>query len=221
MKKFLLSIGLVSAFAANAQYTITSASNPVAGDMESTIATNTAGLTLPASGSGQVWNYSTVTTGTNSANTTTYVAISSVPNANLFAGSTLGGTSNGTNYDVYQLSGTVRNYLGTAVATASDCEVWSNPATIITLPFTFGSTSNDNFALTNSQYTLTGNIANSGDGKGTLTLPSGTFNNVLKVSSVITETATGTGFVITVKVIQHQFFSAASKFPLFFSNYSN
>lgn len=217
MKKFLLSIGLISAFSVQAQYTITSASNPVVGNVESTVATNTTGLNQPASGVNQLWNYSNITNST-TVSSATYVAMSSVPNASLFSGASIASTNDGLTFEVSQITSNQINYLGTAVATPTDCDVWSNPATLMQTPFTMNSFYSDAFALSNSSYTLTGNIAQTGTGTGTLNLPGSTHNNVLKVTSILNYTITGPGFVVTLKSSQQHFYGSSSKFALFSIN---
>ncbi|MBA3663909.1 MAG: T9SS type A sorting domain-containing protein [Bacteroidetes bacterium] len=214
MKKLLLSISFFATVALNAQYTITSSSNPVVGDVDASVQTNTVGLSQPSSGVNQVWNYANITNST-AVTSATYVAMNTVPNASLFSGATIASTSDGVNFDVSQITSTQINYLGTAVATPTDCQVWSNPATIMQTPFSMNSFYTDAFAFSNSSYTLNGSITQTGTGTGTLNLPGSTHNNVLKVTNVFTYTLTAPGFVVTLKSNQQQFYGSSSKFSLF------
>ncbi|MGZ4043429.1 MAG: T9SS type A sorting domain-containing protein [Bacteroidia bacterium] len=216
MKKLLLSISFFATLALNAQYTITSSSNPVVGDVDGSVATNTAGIAMPTSGTNKFWNYTNITISPTAAvSSVTYVPMSSVPNASLFTGATIGSTTGSGNYNVYKISSTLNESLGSAVATASNCDVYSNPMTQLTMPFSYGSSFADNFAETKASYTINGTSSMTGDGTGTLALPGYTFQNVLKTTAVITETVSFTGGTATVKVNYNLFYSAASKFPLF------
>ena len=83
--------------------------------------------------------------------------------------------------------------------------IYSDPQTQFVYPFTMGTQSTDNFSGTATYtdtasgttivYNRTGTISIEGDAYGTLTTPSGTFNNVLrmKVLQTITDTVTFVG----------------------------
>lgn len=102
--------------------------------------------------------------------------------------------------------------------TPTDCQVWSNTATVMQMPFTMNSFYTDAFAFSNSSYTLTGSLTQTGTGTGTLNLPGSSHGNVLKVTNVFTYTATAPGFVITLQSNQQHFYGSSSKFALFSIN---
>jgi len=216
MKKYLLLLALASFINVRSQFVITSTANPVAGDVESYLDTYTTNLNQPASGTNQLWNYSSLTINySNPVGSATYVPISSVPNNNLFPGGTLGAYFGGTSYDVYKLNSSTRDILGSAASTASDCMVYSNPVTLLTLPFTYGSGFTDYFSSSFNGTSITGTVSASGNGTGTLVLPGFTFPNTLKMTYTINQVYTYSLGTVTFSGTQDLFYSAASKFPLF------
>lgn len=206
---FLLSFGLKS------QYIVTSASNPVSGDVESYVNTFSSGLTSPATGTNKTWNYSSITLDNSSISSSTFVPISSVPNNILFTGATIGSTSGSNSYDVYKINASTREYLGSAAASSSNCTVFSNPMTLLTMPFTYGSSYFDTFGFNINNQASTGSLTIIGNGTGTLILPGITLNNVLKVSGTYNQIYTAPGATITAIGVQEFFYSSISKFPLF------
>jgi hypothetical protein len=215
MKNFLLSLFLLSVVSVSAQYTITSASSPSVGDIESSIETNTAGLTMPTSGTNQFWNYTNIVINpTVSAYSSTYVAVSPAPNATLFPTASIAAKNMGGTYDMYKYNSSVWEYLGNAAITASDCSVYSNPFSLLTLPFAYGNSHADNFLSTTSQYSLSGSNVTLADGTGTLAVPGATFTNVLKIKMTYNASYNFGGSVTTMTAVNHMFFGSASKFTL-------
>lgn len=215
MKKFYtLLLICITGFSSKAQYTITSASNPVVGDVEYYNQLDSVGLFHGSSGTGQTWNYTSVSISTLATLPTTYVATSSIPNNFLFPGATIGTNDGFGSYNVYSNNATKIEILGFAAASASNCLLYSNPIKLYSLPFTYGTVSPDNFAFSATGYTVTGTFTNTGDGTGTLQLPSGTFPNVLKQKIVLYETVNYGSGVDTYTLIESRYYSATSKFPL-------
>lgn len=212
--KYLLFFAATLCLRLNAQYTITSTMNPVPGDVESYKDLNPTGLIHGSSGTGQTWNYSAISISTVATTPSTYVAISSVPNNFLFPGATIGSDNGSSTFLVYSNTASKIEYMGSATATASNCILFSNPLKYYSLPFTYGTVSPDNFALSTTGFTVSGTFTTTGDGAGTLILPSGTYNNVLKLKFVVYETVNNGSSVSTYTVIESRYLSAASKFPL-------
>lgn len=221
MKAFLFCLVFISTFGTKAQYMITSASNPVAGDIEGYVDIYPTGLSAPASGTNKIWNYSNITfINISSASSSTYVPISSVPNYSLFNGATIGQCYGPYNYDVYKINTSTRDYLGIAATSATNCLVLSNSMTLLKLPFTYGSSYFDTFDYNIAGDILTGSITIVGTGTGTLILPGFTINNVLKVSLTYNQIDIYPTSTFTTNGLQEIFYSSISKFPLFTINTS-
>jgi hypothetical protein len=203
------------AFCLNAQYTITSSSAPVAGDVHSTTDTYSTGLNIPATGVNKLWDYSNLSLDTSGTYSATYTPVSSVPNASLFSTATIAADNGQGNYEMYSVTSNSIGYVGSAAATASDCSVFSNSILFMTYPFAYGNSFFDNFAVSNSQYSMTGTLSTIADGTGTLALPGYTFTNVLKTSMSYTQNVLFGTTNIIVKAVNHNFYSSASKFELF------
>jgi hypothetical protein len=216
MKHILLVIAIFTSFALKAQYSLTTSNNPVTGDVFETQETFSTGISLPASGTNQVWNYTGIVMNTTATPySVTYTPVSSIPNASLFPNATIGTTDGQGSYEMYSVSSSSVVYLGTSAATASDCSVYSDPIIFMKLPFSYGNAYSDNFSISNSQYAVSGNILMNADGTGTLVLPGFTFTNVLKTAMTLTQNITiGTSNII-IKNNTHNFYSSSNKFPLF------
>lgn len=187
-----------------AQHTLTAAFNPVIGDVETMTNLDTAGLFLGSSGTSQIWNYTGISTGTYSANSSTYVPMSSVPFNSLYpAGNIARQFAIGGFSMVYNNTNTKIEYLGVAAPSMSNCTIYNDPVTYFTLPFAYGSTSIDSYSRTAES----GTVITTGDGTGTLQLPSGNYNNVLKIKLVFYDLS-------GINTIEDRYYSSISKFPL-------
>ncbi len=205
MKKIYILFFAVLFLQNRAQHTLTAAFNPIIGDIDSRIGLDTTGLLLGSSGASQTWNYTSISTGTNTPFSYTYVPMSSVINNSLYPTGTLARRIGVGGYDdVYNNTSLKVEYLGFAQPTASNCQVYSDPAIFYSLPFTYGSSSTDTYSYTSWTGTYTGTIITTGDGTGTLQLPSGTYSNILKITILYP----------SFPSIENRFYSALSKFPL-------
>lgn len=199
MKKcYAFVIALISAGAALAQPTITSAAMPQAGFIYNMIA-DTAAADMPTftvsagSASAQTWNY-TAEFANVYGEATSFVAASSGTGSTNFPGATLtAAQSNGTdwvyfngNTNGFYLDGVYMNFQGTMVA----IDLAPN-ALIVATPSTYGYTNN---TLSTATFTasMSGNTFQvrhygdrtvSADAFGTLTIPSGTYPNTLRVKA--------------------------------------
>lgn len=211
MKKIYILMVLSFLFQQNkAQHTLTAAFNPAIGDIDSQTTLDTAGLFLGSSGTSQVWNYTGISTGTNAPYGYTYVPMSSVPNSSLYTTGTIAADVGiGGIYYVYSNTSSKVEWLGATQPTPSNCGIYSDPQIIYSLPFMYGSSITDTFNQTNPT-TRTGTTTASGDGTGTLQLPSGTYPNILKLTTTFYET----GGPNTITSVENQYYSALSKFPL-------
>lgn len=215
MKKIYFVLIILVSFHLKAQYTITSASNPGVGDIESYIDLDSTGLFLGSSGISQTWNYSSAQLNGNPLVSNTYVPMSSVPHNSMFPTGTIGLDLGAGSYGV--LSNTVSKfeYLGYAEATPSNCWTYSDPYKVYSLPFTYGSVSTDTYVLFQPTNITRGTFTTTGDGTGTLQLPTATIPNVLKLSYTIHEVdTTSANTIMNFTITMNQYYGAVSKFIL-------
>lgn len=188
MKRTLLSACIaMTSFAAFAQPTLTSATNaPVAGDKFVAHNFDTAGITWGASGASATWNFGSVTT--TNTDTATFMSCASTPFCDSFAGANLASFDGG-DY-TYLISNTAAI---TAIGAHSDTNYihFIDPKVFMKFPFTY-----NNMFVDTSVVGLFGSAemryidSNFADAYGTLTLPTGTYNNVLRVHTKSTQTIT-------------------------------
>lgn len=189
------------------QHTLTAAFNPIVGDIETAIGLDSAGLFLGSSGTSQIWNYSGISTGTNTATGFTYVPMSSVTHNSLYPSGTIArrfGT--GVLDYIFNNTSSKIEYLGTAQPTASNCQVAIDPVIQFTLPFTYGSSNSDTYSISGWMGTQSGTVITVGDGTGTLQLPSGNYTNILKITIY--------DYQSSYTSIENRYYSPLSKFPL-------
>ena len=223
MKKITFTILILAIAIANtfAQITITPTYNPAVGDRFVYRAVDTTNVQPGGSGANQTWNFSSINAA-NDSTVLTYVLPSGTPYASSYP------TANVTQYQAaasaytyYQTSSSQILNLGTALP--SSTVVNSNPQTVMQYPFTYNTNFTDNFqaqfASSGGTVYRRGTITVTGDAYGTITLPTGTFNNALRVKQLQTivdsMVVSGFGLVTTTTLTTYSWFSGANKFPLF------
>lgn len=176
-------MGLLASLAATAQPTLSATGiNPAVGDQ---ITMNNCAYTSPGSaGANQTWNFSSLSsTGTS---TSTGVQPSSTPYSATFPTSNVA-YANGGGYVYYKCNSSSWETNG-IVTPNSVVFNYSNNEDMLHYPFTFNNTYTDAFACTfvNASYVYyrRGNVTVTADAYGTVTLPSGTFTNVLRLHFV-------------------------------------
>lgn len=218
MKKLYFAMLLsMSVLAGKAQYTITAAASPVVGDTEYTWSADTAGVSTGSAGTGQTWNYTgIVISPTAAVNSNTIVAKTAAPNYTAFPSATVAQEDQGGNYSFYDYSSSAATIYGSSDGTVTI--VYSNPETLYTIPFSYGSTSSDTYAgtFTTSSIpaTITGTVNTTGSGTGTLNMPGGkSYTNVLKVKAALHQviSASAVGYTSTTDAISYVYISSVSK----------
>lgn len=200
MKKIFTLILSSIALTGLAQPTITSSMAPQPGQSETTYDVDETTVMPGPSGANQTWNFSTaLPLGT--SNTTNYINPNSTPYAALFPGTNLAiDQSSGTDtiYGYLQNTTSLTQILG-VYANAQGQMLnfnYSNPQTVAAYPFTYNTTYTDLFAMSYSisqgplsitQFSY-GSLAALGDAYGTLTTPSGTFTNCLRIKTITQQT---------------------------------
>ena len=225
MKKTLLSIFTIIGLTGSAQ-TITEANHaPMNGDVNfSTYQCDSLGITPGGSGSGQVWNFSTLT-----QHLSTVKNYSTVTSTNIAfnpADASVSSASNNTNY--YKSATTKLNYYGGDLTIASVILniKYSTPAVVALYPMSLNSTTT---SITSGTVNTTAPLALSGafdgtctivaDGTGSLALPTRTFSSVIRV--VTSQTIFASSLGTTVNTLVYDYYSPSdSKAPVFTINTS-
>lgn len=173
-----------------AQPTITSNFNPINGTVGTQAAADTNGIKESAAGANQTYNFSNLSQ-VGQAVSYTYVLASTTPYASQYQGATLSyaaqSTQGSTGYTYIKTTNNSYELLG--VATPDAQFVYTNSQLVMSYPFTYNSTFTDYFEGTGEntqgiEIFRKGYTTSTADGYGTLTLPNGTFTNVLRVKTV-------------------------------------
>ena len=202
MKKlYIFTLLFICSYFTKAQYTLTSAIFPVAGEVEKTWDADTTGFVIGTAGTNQIWNYTGITVSpTTAAISNSYVAKTSAPFFTSFPTANLASTSDGTNYSFSYYGSTITNY-GSSTSTAA--VVYGNPQTLANIPFTYGTITADTYSFVdvsvpNQTQTAVGSLTTTGDAWGTLNMPGGkSFPNTLRLKIQITET----GSIVTTSTM--------------------
>ena len=191
MKKLLSYIALSLCCAASlvAQPTLTAATNtPMVGDRMYFHYCDTTSVTTGVSGPAVTWNFATLNQ--NVIDTVAYITCASTPYCDSFPGSTIASTDLHSNYYYYKTSASAFTYMG--YATPSTTDKYTDLNDFLYFPLTYNSAHTDT-ALSplggTSYYSYIDSFKC--DAYGTLILPSGTYNNVLRVH----ETQYGTQYI--------------------------
>lgn len=209
---YLAAMTILSATAA-AQPTLTGSNfNPVPGEVYTTkrvIPSNPYSANgLPgASGASANWDYSSLPFGSYTSNDSIkYYGCSGAPVSicDSFPGSNLVGYGYGTSYtspidyayiansDSFSILGAYMSYY-THYAPASR---------VMLYPFTYGTTKSQSFAGVNGTTWINYSTQSMGDAYGTLKLPNGTYNNVLRIHNTITQIDSDTYFTNHIDTIK-------------------
>lgn len=224
MKKTLLSIFTIIGLAASAQ--ITEANHaPMNGDRPfETLQCDSLSIAPGSSGSGQVWNYSTLVEHLSVLKS--YTTLTSIDASYTPADVKVSSGSANTNY--YRSATTKLNYFGgdLSIATVVLNVKYATPAVVALYPMSLNSTTT---SITGGTVNATSPIPLSGafngtcvvtaDGTGSLVLPSKTFSNVIRV--VTTQTLVASSLGTTVYLLVYDYYSPNdSKAPIFTINTS-
>ena len=145
-------------------------------------------------GANKTWNFAEVIPNdTLPAFPFTYVDPAGTPFASDFPTATLALTTMGINtYSYSRVTDDKIEMLGNGLEGTGFLQTYSDPITEIVFPFTFGSTFQDTFAgiaaLMGIQTTNYGHKTVEADAYGTLVLPNGSFEDVLRIKTEMTQT---------------------------------
>lgn len=215
---FILAIAAVNAFA---QITLTPTYSPSVGDRYVFKQVDTTNVQPGNSGANQTWNFSSIIIA-NDSTELTYVSPSSTPNGSLYPSATVAQYQQSASaYTYYQTSPSQILNLGTVTSVSTI--VNSNVQTVMEYPFTYNTNFTDNFQAQFSSLGATvyrrGTMNVTGDAYGTITLPTGTYSNVLRVKQVQTIVDSSVigifGIVTTTSLTTYSWFNGTNKFPVF------
>jgi hypothetical protein len=194
MKKIYFSIlSLCLGLSVNAQVTALTQANHFHNTNDSTRATDAGTFSVAqnpgGSGTGQTWNFASITTGTtitkSYGTTVPSGSAAAFPNANL-------AVKVGSDHTLFKTSATSLEFHGGNLS-ANGVSVlldFNTPAVYATYPLGYGTNATNavagDISIFGQTGTFTGNVAFNGDGSGTLLLPGQTFNNVLRVATTST-----------------------------------
>jgi hypothetical protein len=214
MKKTLLTICLISSFFLKAQLTEAN-HTPTSGDVFGTYQCDSLGLTEGPSGSGSVWNYSTINIHTGILNNYTSAVSSNTNNAGyLLVSSSL---SNGSYYS--STPSALKYYGGNITAGTVNATLnYSSPAIVAIYPMNLGSTTTNTIAGSGvvtvlGAVTFTGTSSVIADGTGTLVIGSKTFTNAMRLKT--TQVLSINGGLANVTLVNFEYYYISkSKRPL-------
>lgn len=231
MKKFLLAILFLSVAKIQSQSLILTqaAFEPIIGDTNRTWAIDTtaygSGLNVASTGSSNVWNYASLNATSNGI-TSPYVNPSTIPSATAYAGCTVVQKQTALNTYYKSVSSPSPQVEFMGITSSSLTMNFTNTAVFARFPFAYNDVVTDNFAgnfSTTVPFTISGtasgNATITADGAGTLIIPTGTLNNVLRVKSYQNTNLNGGLVNGNIKQTTYSFYHASQKFPVLSINY--
>lgn len=218
---FSLALCLLTITAGYAQPTITAATAGTIGDVFSFDMVNAEGFDPGTGGENVTWDFSGITLdGTSSGYT--FVTPGSTGHGDLFPGANVAADQGADNYVYYKINASEWSLHGvyTPVTTLS----YSDPETYLTFPLTYGSTFSDNLYceyFTGIETIRDGSVSVEADGYGTLKLPGGNYENVLRVvlHELYSDEFTGLPFTSDYDFTHYYFLREGTKGPLFQYSY--
>ncbi|MEZ4938163.1 MAG: T9SS type A sorting domain-containing protein [Crocinitomicaceae bacterium] len=218
MKKiYLFGASFLLCLTSLAQPTITSNSNPSIGQSFSYLRFTWDG-NPGTTGANQSWDFSALS---GQALAMSYIDPSTAPSASSFGAANICVNAASQVYQFNNNTSSAQEIIG--FYTASGTTVYSDPEKIMEFPCTYQTTWNDNLSGTISTgFTRAGTVSGDADSYGTLILPSGTYNNVLRVKIVedYEDSYQGTPIYMTLNTI-YMFYLEGQHSPILALTHSN
>ena len=206
---------LFSAFSAFTQGPTLTSSNsaPQPGDSFTRYNADTTGIVPGDSGSGKTWDFSNLVVGSTFL-IYNYVAPSTTPYGTLFPDATVS-YMNDPVYGYYKV--TSSDYETIGLSSSLNSWIYSDPEIMITYPFSFGSNLVDNLYATSfyqgiNHYRI-GTRTTVADGYGTLIMPSGTYNNLLRLKVIQSYSDSSSTNVVHVYGVTYSWYDGVNKTP--------
>lgn len=197
MNKLITSLFVIVSSACLAQPVITSSVQSLVGYTVTYTQVDATSLSEGMGGANQVWNYASLTP-SGTPYTNSYMLPAGTPYSANFPGATMAASSadgsGGFIYTYYNHNSSITELLGMGYVVSGNTIIfnYSNPQTIFNYPTNYNGTGTDNFAglysislmgVTVNNY-RSGSMSYVADGYGTLTLPTGTHGNTMRVKMV-------------------------------------
>lgn len=203
----------------NAQITIDNSYKLRVNEGYTSVAVDTNGINEGNSGANQVWNFANLTE-ISTPVSVTYHAPSSGSGSSNFPGATLSQEIDGS-WSYIKDEGNA--YFSMGMYTKDMLRTFSDEQKLMQFPFSYNSSFNDTYKSLTSAEELeiyshgTTNVV--ADAWGTLTLPSGTYNNALRIKTVTNNTDTmvtsGGSFVFGSTTTSYSWYVSGIKVPVF------
>lgn len=209
-------MGLFAFTDVEAQLTLTKAANcPTIGDLVTLKEYDSTGVVPKATGTGQVWDFSNLTT-TLSAYTESYTSVSAHPSASLFPGADLAKSSGTTEVEFMTVGSGTMEFNGFYKPVGPEILSFTNTAQLFTWPVSLGSSGSDaaSGALSNGTLVMgaSGTISYSATGVGTVILPGPkTHSNCLQVIQTVSLTVTSGTNTFQIDEKRYMYYSSLSK----------
>jgi len=215
-----VAINILAVVSLHSQITIGNNHIPIFGDHFIIHDIDTTGVNPGSSGANQTWNFSGINVLTDSA-VFNWVDPATTPYASFFPGAHISeGNQVGNMY--YTIVGGDLSNIGSGVGTAPNqiITTLTDPEIVFRVPFTYTNTYTDNFSGTvNAPLTIirNGTITKTADAYGTIILPTGTFNDVLRINFLQDITDSIAGVPVTTRTVtdNYSWYSSQFKFPIF------
>ena len=214
-KNYKLLAFILLPFSSIAQPTVLNAESYILGTTIKRVICDSTGA--GPSGASQIWNFMSLnpTGDTMRIQNIAPLTVNPFPNANIAQS-----FPNDTMYSHLQQTATQTWYWGDLDSSSLNASIYySNPLLVMGRPFTYMDTASDSFAYTTNYMglpvTATGAVFIEADAYGTLTLPNGTFNNVLRVKTTRNEADSLTGVGMEyITITSYCWYSDTSHSPL-------
>lgn len=214
---------LILALSSNvfSQITLTDSYNPVPGNSMKTVNCDTT-IVQGNAGANQSWNFSGIVLMDSSFQN--WVATSSTPYSSQYPSSNVA-ARDGTEdfYTFYASSSSELTEYG--YGGSGTIMTYSDPEILLQFPFTYNSSFTDNFSGVQNGGGLVGyrngTVSAVCDAWGTLTLPSGTYSNAIRIKYVVQINDSNSAFTSVFNSTYYQWYIANTKFPVIEIRYTN
>ena len=195
--------------------TLTSSNSaPQSGDAFKRYNADTTGVLPGDPGAGQTWNFSNLGIQTTYF-TYNYVAPSATPYGTLFPDATVS-YANDPAYGYYKVTSSVYEIVG--MSSSVNSWIYSDPEVIFTYPFSYGSNLVDSLHATSFYLGINhfriGTRTTVADGYGTLILPSGRYNNLLRIKVIQNYSDSSSTNVVHVYEVSYSWYDGVNKTPV-------
>ena len=194
----ILTAALLFGGTAAKSQTVPGSAFPVAGDVFTLTLADTAGVLPGAGGAGTTWNFAALVA-SGATQVDSFLAPSATPYGGVFPTATVAVHEilPGTNYFVYYYNNTANSVYQRLGNVKPDTVIYNPVANQFPYPLTSGTTFSGSYyahyRTANGSATEAGTGGGGVDGTGTLTLPTGTYSNVIRAHSTRSENDTTYG----------------------------